>query len=340
MNEIAPFTDLIDTLCAKGRISEDDVLKLRRSVFPDGVVSGTEADAVFRLDEACADKDAAWTAFYVDALTDYFLWQSEPRGYVDEALARILIAHIGRDGHVHRMSELELLLNIVHWATQVPEELSVLALNAVRDSVLSPETASYGTNRPPAVISPADVAIVRKVIYGTGSLGSIVVTRREAEVILALNDAVRGAENAPDWRDLFVKAMANHLMFPRPVSVPSAEEAARREAWLEDRRGVGRLLMDVGKAFARRDIPFDEAWQEIDPFGREQAREAQAKEDRETREALAREAIDAGEAQWLCERMLRDGAISENERALLQFIRDNAPHIDPALEPALSKAGV
>lgn len=49
--------------------------------------------------------------------------------------------------------------------TACPEELVPFEMNAVRDSVLSPETAIYGSNRPPAVIGAADVEVIRRVIY-------------------------------------------------------------------------------------------------------------------------------------------------------------------------------
>ena len=75
----------------RGAIGADDVLKLRREVFRDGVVDPVEARDVFRLDHACATKDPAWTQFYVDALTDFFVWQANPKGYVDQELGRFLI---------------------------------------------------------------------------------------------------------------------------------------------------------------------------------------------------------------------------------------------------------
>ncbi len=341
MSDVAVLDDLVEDLCAKGRITGEDVLALRRSVFPDGVVDAAEAAAVFRLDHACKEKDATWTQFYVDALTDYFVWQSKPRGYVSEEQAQNLIAEITHDGHIDAQSELELLLNIVHWATSCPEALAVQALEAVRESVLAPAKAAYGSNRPPAVIAPADVEILRKVIHGPGSAGGFTVTRREAEVLFELNDATQEVENAPSWQDLFVKAIASHLMFPRGAPViPDADEALRRETWLEERRGIGSLLMDVGRAVRRLDVPLGEAWKEVDPFGSEAAKAERAREEAQLQEAFTREAIDADEAAWLTSRVMSDGSLHDNERALLAFIKANSPQIDPSLAPLFEKAGI
>jgi len=341
MSEVAYFQDLVDQICATGKITAEDVLALRRQVFPDGVVSADEAEAVFRLDHVCRDKATAWTRFYVDALADYFVWQSTPRGYVNEAQSRELIDNIRRDGRIEATSELELLLNVVHWCVACPAELSCLALAAVKDSVLAPETAAYGSNRPPAVITPADVELIRKVIYAPGSPGGFTVTREEAEVLFALERATIAEENAPAWPDLFAKGVANALMFPRGApDVPDAAEALRRERWLEEKGSIANLLAGVGKAVARADIPVREAFKEADLFGTHRAREARETEQARLGEALSREAIDAEEARWLTEQIGKTEALSDGQRQLLAFIKENSPAIDPALEPLLAQAGV
>lgn len=341
MAHVTLSSDLVEEIAAKRSISAEDVLALRREVFRDSVVDPMEAQAVFRLDHACHEKDPSWTQFYVDALTDFFVWQAEPRGYVSEELGRFLIENITGDGRVDGRSELELLINVVHWATACPEELVLFVMNAVRQSVLNPETAIYGSNRPPAVIGPADVEVIRRVIYAGASGGGFTVTRREAELIFELNNATTEVENAPGWNDLFVKAIANHLMFPQGApAVPSAEEALRRERWLEERRGVGQLLGGMGRAAGSGDVPLSEAWRTFDPFGSEAARAERNREETQVREALSREAIDEGEAKWLIGQIDRDGILHENERALLAFIKQNSPSIHPLLDDLIAKAGV
>ncbi len=341
MSDVSLSADLVDQLANKGSITAEDVLALRRGLFKDGVVDQREAEAVFRLDHACATKAPEWTRFYVDALTDFFVWQSEPSGYVSEPQGRLLIERITHDGRIDAMSELELLTNVVHWATACPEDLAVLALSAVRDSVLTPESASYGADRAPAVISPADVEIIRKVIYAGASGGGFLVTRREAELLFELNDATAEDENAPAWSDLFVKGIANHVMFPQgaPV-VPDAEEAVRREKWLEERRGIGQLLTQIGRAAFKGNMDFKGARDQADPTGRTAARTQQEGEDRQAREALAREAIDGGEAEWLSAQIMKDGVLHENERKLLAFIKQNSPAVNPALDAVFAKAGI
>lgn len=340
MNDVSVLKILVDTLCAKGEISAQDVLKLRGEIFPDGVVSDAEAMAVFRLDRDCLDKDPDWTRFYVDALTDYYVWQSTPRGYVSDAQAAHLIEEINQDGHIEATSELELLINIAHWSTQCPESLALLALDAIRTSILNPKTASYGSNRAPAVITQSDVDLIRKVIYAPGSPGGFTVTRAEAELLTDLDQGSDAEENAATWPDLFAKAVANSLMFPRgaPI-VPDAQEALRRERWLEDRRGIGALLLDVGKSLFSGNVPVGDAARDLDVTGKHRADAVRQEDDALFQEAMSREAIDQEEAHWLIAK-IGGGALSKGAVQLLRFIKNNSPRVDPALEPLFQKAGI
>lgn len=332
---------LVDDIIAKRSVNAEDVLNLRRTMFHDGLIDRREAEQVFAIDAACTEKAPEWAAFFVDALTDHVVWKVEPKKYVSDEKASFLIDHILRDGKVDSETELELLINVVHWAISSPPPLAMLAMQAIRDSILQPETAAYGSNRPPAVISPADVALIRKVIYAAGSPGGYTVTREEAELIIALNEATKGTERPDSWDDLYVKAVANFLMFPgAPPNVPTAEEELSRERWLNERRGVGGFLKDMGGSLRRFEFPMEDARREADMFGKYAAQEELEKERARLATAMSRESIDPGEAQWLLANVGASGPLEENEKALLAFIRKNAPQIDPALNPLLDRAGV
>jgi DNA-binding Lrp family transcriptional regulator len=339
MNDIGMFPKPVGEIAAKGSISDEDVLRLRREVFRDGVVDRVEAEAVFRLNGLCPEKGTAWHEFYVESLTDYLVWKADPPKYVSEENAAFLINHIVSDGRIDGLSELELLINVIHWSESCPEKLVMFVLEAVSDSVLRPEQALYGTGRKPDVIDPVDVEIIRKVIYAGGGGGGFTVTGREAALMFDLNNATVEVENAPSWSDLFVKAVANYLMFPRgaPV-VPDASEYNRREAWLDERRGVGGMLMDMGRSLGRMD--FLGAMGDLDLFGSRAEREAWEREEARTREALSHEAIDQAEAAWLIEQINKDEIRHENERALMVFIKQNSPQIHPSLNELFDKFGL
>ena len=63
MNLVSQISTVTEELIAKDAISADDVLRLRRELWKDGVVTREEAEAVFRLDHACADRAPEWARF-------------------------------------------------------------------------------------------------------------------------------------------------------------------------------------------------------------------------------------------------------------------------------------
>ena len=138
------------------------------------------------------------------------VWSAEPRKYVDEDKAKFIREAILSDGQVESATELALLVNVIHWAASCPEDLVELAVSAVHDSVLKPDDAAYGEGRRANRIDDIDVALIRKVIFAGASDGGFTVSRWEAEMLLSLHDATRESQNSDEWRDLFVKGVANY----------------------------------------------------------------------------------------------------------------------------------
>jgi len=341
MTQVLRIDELNEKLRSSGRIEGQHALQLRRIIYANGSVGHDAARLLLGLDRACSKKDPAFAQLYVEALTDYFVWQTEPRGYVTDEGARLLIDNIGADGHIQSKTELELVLNIVNWARQCPEELVLLVLDAIRQSVLLSRETPLGANRPRTSIGAGDVAILRKALHAPAGDGSLLVTRREAELLFTLNDATAAGGNDPEWADFFARAIANHLLNPAPAPVvPSRDDAARRERWLNERGSIGELLSGVGSALARGDIPFRQVFEEVCPAMAASDEKAAEAEALSIKEALGRETIDSFEAAWLAKRILQDDTIDENERALLAFLKKEAQAIDPALKPVLARAKV
>ena len=173
---------------------------------------------------------------------------------------------------------------------------------------------------------------IRRILFAFGGDGNIAVTRDEAEVLFDINDASATAENDPAWNDLFVKAIANFMMAASGYQAPSRQEALRREDWLDEpsARRLGGFFSRMaagglrGALNAYRQPDMEQAW-----AARNKSMEAAIK---------SAETISAEEAEWLARRMGRDGTFHENEKALLRFIRDEAPSIHPSLQSLITKA--
>lgn len=332
------FSALVAAMAARGNVAAADVATLRARIFPDGIVSPTEADALLALNENTHGNHPSWDALFVEALTDHVVWQTRPRGYVDEAGAEALLAAITHDGRVKSRNELELMVNACHWALGCPDSLRVAALDEVRRSVIGGGGVLFGAGRRRAnVVDGADVTIVGKLIHAPGGAGSLRVTRAEADLLFDINDATIEAENDPGWRELFVRGVASHLMFPRgEPNLPGLDEAARRERWLAERRGIGGLIGGMAREVTKGGLV--QAWHDADLSGGQRRMEDAAEDT--AAEARQRGAIDAGEAAWLLDRIGRDGTLHGNETELLRVIADAAAGMHGSLCPLLVKAGV
>jgi len=319
---------------ARGSIKDADVLKLRRNYYDDGRISAEEADAIFALNDACPVQDPAWADCFTETVTDYLVEQAEPRGYLTAENAQWLIERIGKDGKVDSKTELDLLVNIIEKARWVPQSLVRFALEQVKAAVISGTgPLRDGRKLEPGLVSEADVDLLRRVLYGAGSDGSIAITQAEAEVLFDIDEATTGRDNHPAWTDLFVKAIANCVMAASGYAAPPRAVALARDAWL-DRRGE--LPLDAmlgGMATGLKGL-----------FGgyREQTVEERsiARLTQQKVEIVTHEAVTAAEATWLAERIGRDGKMSPNERALLAFLKTESPSIDPALRALVETAVV
>ena len=330
------LADLAAEVLADGSITADDVLKLRQGVFKDGVVDRDEADLMFYLDAHGRNNDEAWNAFFIEALTDYLVWKRYPPGIMSEEDGRFLVERVTRDGKIARKTEFELVVGVIEKAQRCPEEVVVLALRAVKESVLEGAGVLFGKKRRRrGVIDAADVETIKRVIYGPGGGGSYTITRREAELLFELNNATAEKKNAPSWRKMFVDAVGNFLMFPRAAPrVVDADEAKRREAWLAERRGFTKGVSGVLGGIA------GEATDRFSGKAANELEEAARKEEEAAREAGRREAVDRDEAEWLIARITEDDIMTGTEKALLAYIKRKATGVHPSLLAFFDKYGV
>ncbi len=347
---------------ATKHLTGEHALTMRRAVYKDGKIDSTELDSLFSLDEAAERRDPEWVNLFVEAVVDFLVYQQHPEGYVDEANAQWLIDRISRDGDVKTDSELEVLVKVLEKAKSSPDSLSAFALRQVKTAILSGsgpvaqhrKLAPYeGLGKPghgadlatdkmvldptstdgeltPGRVGASEVQLLRRILYAFGGDGGVAVSRSEAEVLFDINDATEGADNDPSWTDLFSKALANTVMAASGYVAPSRDVALKREDWLDEEDGgvgdfFGRMLSGGlrGILDSYKD-PMGEAWKERNDTMDTSVRSA--------------EVIDSGEADWLAERIMRDGKVNEAERALLKFIAEESPKIHPSLKPLIEQA--
>ena len=79
------YSDFAAALKAGARISAEDVLGLRRQVWPDGSISADEADQLFELNRLARESDPEWADFFIEAMTDHVLNAKAPHAVVRTA---------------------------------------------------------------------------------------------------------------------------------------------------------------------------------------------------------------------------------------------------------------
>lgn len=244
------FRDLATRLGADGAITSEQILELRRAAWSDGHISPEEAEAIFDLNDQLHDAPAEWSDFFVEAESEFIVNAVEPHGYVSDANADWLIDRIDHNGRVDSPTELELLAKVLEKAEGVPERLRVYVLNQLEHAVLTGSGPTRaGGELEPGRISPAEIALLRRMIFASGSDRPAGVSRREAEMLFRIKDATLGADNAPGWQDLFVKGVGNYLMGFAGHEPLTRERAAELESFMaSEAKGIGSFLGRMAKS--------------------------------------------------------------------------------------------
>lgn len=303
-----------------GYVSAGDVMFLRRNVFADGVVSAKELDALFLLGEKAEQGDREWPQYFSEAAADFYLREEEPHGYLTQEEFVSLKGRVTRDGTKASTLELGLLIRLLETATKTPEEMTEFVGEQIKRHVLEKDGG--------AVIATSDVDFIRRYIFAVGGDRNVAVTRAEAELLFDLSDATAKADNDSAWAELFKKAVSNHLMAHIGYNPLGRREALRtHDAIAYDRRGssndgffsrIKNLLADPAKKVEERHRRNNEANEQL---------------------AAQAEIITEGEADWIADRIGRDGKLHPSEQALLSYMVDDLEaDLPPKLKALSGKA--
>jgi hypothetical protein len=318
------LADAIARLDGKAELTADDALAVRRIVFgPDDAVSREEAEALIRLNRDAAAVSNEWRMLFVEGLTDFVVHQEIPTGWVDEAKAGWLMQALDHDARA-KEDELDVLVHVLDRADSTPASLSAFTLGRIRSAIL---------DRREGGVTKIDVERLRQTLYAVGGASNIAVTRDEAEALFDLNDEMRDAPNDPAWSDLFVRAVANAVLYAPTYQAPTAEEELRRETWEADTsihplRNLENAVMHPRASFGLRGVETNLRRAKAEHYRADEALEAEAAK------------VTASEGHWLLDRMGRDGKFDANEKALAAFLAENASQLDPELRDTIEQLSI
>ncbi|MEM8770169.1 MAG: hypothetical protein AAGD92_00845 [Pseudomonadota bacterium] len=319
-NPLSPDQSLetrIAAIGADGYVTADEVLFLRRSIFADGVISAAELDALFALGARAPEGDIEWPQYFAEAAADHYLREEEPQGYLTAEEFASLKTRVMRDGGANALERL-LLIKLMETAVETPKEMSAFAGEQIKAAI-------FGKEGGPCV-SKEDVMMVRRWLFAAGGDANVAVTQNEAELLFDINDAIEGADNNPAWSELFVQGVVNHLMASLGYSAPSRAEAFRRYEWVSDHSVevggfFGRMFTGVASLFRKdKKTVYEERAEE----------RSAAAEDAET--------VTPEEAEWLANRIGRDGEFDDNERKLIERMKDLNARLPEGLQELVKRA--
>lgn len=325
----------VDDILKRQTIAFDDILLFKRAFYEDGIASVDEANLLFSMNAACTVKHTDWPDFFIEAITDYLVFQEQPRGYLTAANSHWLIERVSTDGDVRNRIEFELLLNVLDKARWAPVSLSRFALAQVKHAVITGKgPLRQGKHLAPGKISEPEVELLRRILYAFGGGGNVAVTRDEADVLFDIDEAVAGSLPNAAWTDLFVKAVANVMMSASGYSVPPREQALRREADLREINGDISILPSLLAMVQENLSAMQTAYHDQSIEER-----ALARLEHQRIEIITHEEIADADPVWLVGRLGRGGRLSPSERALVAYLNCENPRIHPTITEAVCRLG-
>ncbi len=307
------FRFLPDGAVVDGAISEDAVLALRRRIWPDGVVDITEVEEILAINDEVRAPGRAWIDFFVEAVSEFLITTSHPRGHLSETQADWLIVRMDRDGRLDSPAKLELLVHLLEKCDSTPERMKSYILVQIERAVVFGAGPTRGEADPAGQITAAECALLRRVIFAPGGFGPARVSAEEAEMLFRVKDATLGSDNAPEWKTLFVQGVANYLQGWQGLAMPTPEQEAAHERFLASRdEGIGGFLMRMVRTTPNGLM----SSLRTGGFGRRAPQRDHVAEER------ADFAVTPAEQHWLDAHVEADGKVDELEAALIAFLHE------------------
>ncbi|HMK90026.1 MAG TPA: hypothetical protein VK446_10405 [Methylocystis sp.] len=292
----------------------DDVAQLRRAIYSKKFASREDLAALLRRDDA----SAAFARLLADIAVDVLVDQADPEKYVSQADADWFVAELGRSPAPYE-AKIAALLDLLRYAASAPRSLETYCVGEIEKAVTKK-----------GVVAPEDTQALREAVFSSVEGSALHVTRDSAEALFNIAHATDGAPNDPAFPDFFAKAVGNYLMGIAFRWTPSAAAEREKQKQLDAKpANFGAFLLQMFSGFGRAT---PQSLDEMDE-GR-----VKAENDADAAEMALASEIDAGETEWLLAHLSREGALTDAEKALLVFLRQEAPSLPAPLAARLSEA--
>jgi len=317
-----------------GYVIADDVVFMREKVFPNGIVSKTELGSLLALAERAPDGDVEWQEFFGEAAADFYLREEIPRGFITEAEFLDLKSQVTRYSDVVTPLVLSMLIELISRATATPPGMARFLNGQIKKQIAN--------RKGEPSISYVDCAQIRAFLHAVSHHDNTPITQQEAALLFDLNDMTISSRNDPLWTDLFVKANVNYLMAELGYRAPSIEHALTQWQSPNDQS------VEISSLFNKMISGGLEALRNAyEPVGDDRQPGNVFDEIVLNRNANTKMFANSGDeddgeivhkADWMAERIGRDGVLDNNERALIAFMNSINDELPEKLKALVCKA--
>jgi hypothetical protein len=144
------------------------------------------------------------------------------------------------DGTIGAAAEFPDIVAAIEQAPHLASGLAMLALEEVRRGIVTGEGATTrGRVHFSRTIDATDAAMCEMILIAAGGDAGKPVTREEAEVLFDIHEAALEREDNGHFDDLFVKAIAHHVLAATGRPVPPRAVALNRKIAIADWAAAG-----------------------------------------------------------------------------------------------------
>lgn len=171
-------------IAGKTRLTVDDIAILREHVFVPGITASQDAVILLAINGSCSEKCPEWHHYFIDAMTEFIVRSCYPQGAMDEWNADWLIAMISTRGVVNSRIELDLLFHVIDISTQIPDSLSIFALEQIRMGMTEDAGAWAGLrDSRQNGLQKADILLIARVMSAIARSRGSQLTARERRML-------------------------------------------------------------------------------------------------------------------------------------------------------------
>jgi hypothetical protein len=318
------------TNATEATITADEVQSFRRSIYSKAIVSREDLTNLLELGrKAEVATPAEFGALLADVAADLLVNQVDPPRYIKSADAEWLVSQLQSRGGLSLGAEFTMLMAVLRLAVSIPPALSSFAVSEIERAIVQGHRAALGTDHAIGIVTHDDVESLRTAVFAAAEGSSVHVSRESAETLFRIAHATSQAGNDPEFNDLFAKAIGNYLMGIAFHWTPSVADELEKEKWMDRPTPAFGSFME-GLVHLRKTEP--QKASEIE------ANRIKAENDADQIEISRKADITQEESDWLLANLTRSGDLTEPEKTLLRFLKENARSLPPKLLETINLA--